>query len=74
LNEMRDSVHSPCVRNCCLDDNDICLGCFRSMHEIIHWSESSAEERLNIISNAKERRVTHDHTYGRISKNTDLES
>jgi uncharacterized protein len=71
---MNDSVQSPCVRNCCLDDNDICLGCFRSIQEIIHWSESSPDERLSILNQAKERRLTHDHIFGRIDKNTDLES
>ncbi|MBT2912746.1 DUF1289 domain-containing protein, partial [Vibrio anguillarum] len=24
---------SPCIRQCCLDEMDICLGCFRSLNE-----------------------------------------
>ncbi len=27
------AAQSPCVRNCCLDDDLICLGCFRSLEE-----------------------------------------
>ncbi|WP_239649575.1 DUF1289 domain-containing protein [Methylocucumis oryzae] len=23
-------IDSPCVRNCCLNNDDVCLGCFRS--------------------------------------------
>jgi predicted Fe-S protein YdhL (DUF1289 family) len=49
------NVESPCVRNCCLDQNDICLGCFRTISEIIAWSESSQNQRTKILSNAKKR-------------------
>jgi predicted Fe-S protein YdhL (DUF1289 family) len=30
-------VSSPCIRECTLDDDDICVGCFRSRKEIIDW-------------------------------------
>ncbi|WP_156302871.1 DUF1289 domain-containing protein, partial [Methylogaea oryzae] len=30
----RPSASPPCVRNCCLDSTDICLGCFRALAEI----------------------------------------
>jgi predicted Fe-S protein YdhL (DUF1289 family) len=42
-------VESPCVRNCCLDQQDICLGCFRSITEILEWSNASAKKRSEII-------------------------
>ncbi len=51
-------VPSPCVRNCCLDDDDICLGCFRTLDEITGWSSASAERRREILSLAKWRRFT----------------
>ena len=44
------SVPSPCVRNCCLDENDICLGCHRSMSEIMRWGEASDEEKREILA------------------------
>ncbi len=51
-------TESPCVRNCCLDNNDICLGCFRTMAEIMQWvsTETSMEQKQQILSNAKQRR------------------
>ncbi len=49
------NVESPCVRNCCLDQNDICLGCFRSISEIIAWGESSQDQRKVILANANKR-------------------
>ena len=47
---------SPCQRKCCLDDNDICLGCFRSLEEIIGWSHANKTERLDIIKRAQDRK------------------
>ncbi|MBZ4202746.1 MAG: DUF1289 domain-containing protein [Methylovulum sp.] len=46
------SIDSPCVRKCCLDSNNICVGCFRSLDEIMSWSEASNQERLMYINNA----------------------
>ncbi len=51
-----DFVRSPCVRNCCLDDSDICLGCFRSVEEIMRWSEADDAERRAILDNAAYRK------------------
>jgi predicted Fe-S protein YdhL (DUF1289 family) len=42
-------VESPCIRNCCLDQQDMCLGCFRSITEILEWSNASTEKRSEII-------------------------
>jgi len=43
-------VESPCVRNCCLDDADVCLGCHRTLDEIIAWSGASDAERREILA------------------------
>ena len=43
-------IESPCVRNCCLDENDICLGCFRSISEICGWAAATNEERKEILA------------------------
>lgn len=40
---------SPCVRNCCLDDQDICLGCGRSLSEILQWSAADDQQRRTIL-------------------------
>jgi len=41
-------VPSPCVDRCCLDDDDVCLGCGRHVREIIEWSSAGNERRLAI--------------------------
>ena len=51
------TVPSPCVRNCCLDEQDVCLGCGRSLDEIRVWSEAADGERLSILERAAERRA-----------------
>ncbi len=47
---------SPCVSVCVLDENDICLGCYRSAEEITDWFMASAEEKRAIIRRANQRR------------------
>ena len=53
-------VASPCVRNCCLDDNDVCLGCFRTIKEICAWSEASDDERTATLERCAERKARKD--------------
>ena len=50
-------VPSPCVRNCCLDEQEVCLGCGRSLDEIKVWSESGDAARLGILERAAQRRA-----------------
>lgn len=48
-------VESPCVRNCCLDDDDVCLGCGRALSEIVRWNEAGDDERRTILENSRKR-------------------
>ena len=45
-----------CVRRCCLDEKDVCMGCFRSLNEILHWHEFSKEEIEAALGRTEERR------------------
>ena len=49
-------IPSPCVRNCCLDENDVCLGCFRALSEIIGWMSASETEKAEILVRCRARR------------------
>lgn len=51
------AIESPCVRNCCLDQNDICLGCFRHLNEIIAWSSASVQDKQAILQRCAQRRA-----------------
>lgn len=50
-------VQSPCVRNCCLNEADICVGCFRSLQEISRWSLVDNPTKMAILAQAAERRA-----------------
>lgn len=48
-------LSSPCVRNCCLDQQDCCLGCGRLLTEITGWTAASEQQQQQIIIAAKQR-------------------
>ncbi len=44
-----DFINSPCIRDCCLNSEDICLGCWRHIDEIIAWQSYNQEEKRQVI-------------------------
>jgi len=56
MTEIPRAVQSPCVRNCCLDDDLTCLGCFRSIEEIKEWGMVDDQRRRIILQNAWRRK------------------
>jgi len=50
-----DVVLSPCRRECCLDDDDVCLGCGRLLAEIREWKAADSPRRRQIIELAQAR-------------------
>ncbi|RLQ22744.1 DUF1289 domain-containing protein [Seongchinamella sediminis] len=56
-----NEVPSPCVSICVLDDDDICLGCFRSAKEITDWFMETPEGKQDILQKAIARRRESSH-------------
>lgn len=48
-------VKSPCVAVCALDENDVCIGCYRTSDEIMHWGTMDNEEKSKVLENVSER-------------------
>jgi predicted Fe-S protein YdhL (DUF1289 family) len=46
---------SPCVSICTLDDDDVCVGCHRSLNEITYWSSYPREKQWAIIDELRQR-------------------
>lgn len=46
---------SPCISVCVLDDDDICMGCYRSAEEITDWFMASDEQKCEVLRRARER-------------------
>ena len=59
MSDIDSSARSPCIRNCCLDDDLTCLGCFRSLEEIKEWGLVDEHRRRIILQNAKQRREAY---------------
>ncbi|WP_102403374.1 DUF1289 domain-containing protein [Vibrio sp. 10N.261.55.A7] len=53
--ESRD-IKSPCIRHCCLNENDLCLGCYRSLEEILNWHSLTAAQKEHVITLCNERK------------------
>jgi uncharacterized protein len=52
---LQDPLASPCVRNCCLDDNNVCLGCGRTRAEIVAWGTANDADKAAILARSRER-------------------
>ena len=48
-----NSIITPCVGQCGLDENDTCIGCFRTSSEISGWMDKSEDEKIEIVIRCK---------------------
>ncbi len=42
-------ITSPCTSICSLNEDDICVGCYRTSTEIRRWSSLGNDERLDVL-------------------------
>ena len=56
---MTETVKSPCINVCALDEDDLCVGCFRSMREITDWSEYPEDKKREVVTQAQQRMKRH---------------
>jgi len=64
VDQVTQVVKSPCVNICCLDDEDICLGCYRSCEEICKWGAMSIEQRKDTMKKV----ATREQNSGNVMK------
>jgi predicted Fe-S protein YdhL (DUF1289 family) len=63
---MTKGLLSPCIRQCTLDpDTNVCLGCFRTLEEILHWTKLSEAEKQAVLDRLPERRAERSQRYTR---------
>ncbi|MGB1263131.1 MAG: DUF1289 domain-containing protein [Cognaticolwellia sp.] len=53
--ESSEDVASPCVRNCCLNEQDICLGCYRHIDEIMAWRQLDNPAKADVLRQCQQR-------------------
>ena len=50
-------VKSPCIEVCSLNNEDVCIGCYRTANEIIEWFSAPDERKREILVSVSERRA-----------------
>lgn len=55
-NDSEYTVKSPCIRHCTLNEDDVCVGCYRTLNDILNWNASTNEQKTHILSTALQRR------------------
>ena len=53
------NVITPCIGRCSLDENDICMGCYRSSSEITDWINKSEDQKIDIVIRCKKMIALH---------------
>jgi len=48
-------VKSPCVAVCALDENDVCIGCYRTGDEIINWGIMDNTQKAEVLEKVAQR-------------------
>jgi predicted Fe-S protein YdhL (DUF1289 family) len=54
--QSKDHVQSHCIESCILNDKKFCLGCFRSLGEIVQWQEMDDKMRREVLLKTERRR------------------
>ena len=60
MNPRKDDLLSPCIEICILNDERICLGCFRTLGEIAQWQQMDDTMRRDVLHTAESRRKSSD--------------
>lgn len=46
-------IKSPCKYICTLDENGVCIGCYRTKDEISKWRSMTDEEKQKVLDRIK---------------------
>lgn len=52
-------IHKPCIRQCCLNEDEVCLGCFRTFSDMLSWHKASIQEKKAMLQKAEMRKKEH---------------
>lgn len=50
-------IHSPCVAKCGLNDEDICMGCYRTIDEIVGWGNADDVFKTKVLELIPARKI-----------------
>jgi len=46
----KNKIKNPCIDKCKYDENKVCMGCHRTMYEIVNWTDFSEQKKVEIIN------------------------
>jgi len=46
------TIEKPCNQKCYINDDDICLGCYRTLSDILAWKKINLEQKKEVLRNA----------------------
>ncbi len=49
-------INKPCIKKCCLNEDDVCLGCFRTFEDMRQWHKANIEEKTQMLKVAQGRK------------------
>ena len=52
-----EEPRSPCVRLCQVDGEGVCIGCYRTLEEIVDWARKSPDDKRRILERVAARRA-----------------
>lgn len=55
MSENKGTMVSPCVGVCALDEDDVCVGCYRTGQEITLWGSMTDEQRKDVMEKVGKR-------------------
>lgn len=61
--DLSQGIMKPCLRQCCLNEEDVCLGCFRTFDDMLQWNKVNTEEKMKMLEMAEQRRKEHNKKF-----------
>jgi predicted Fe-S protein YdhL (DUF1289 family) len=55
------TASTPCTRVCALDRDGVCLGCHRTVDEIVRWRDMDESERQRLMRDVLPLRAKSNH-------------
>lgn len=59
----KKKTKSPCQLICTMDEDKVCIGCYRSAEEVAKWDSYTEEQKQQVITNTNQRRTEKGGSY-----------
>jgi predicted Fe-S protein YdhL (DUF1289 family) len=55
--EWPQKINNPCIQVCKYDDNQVCIGCYRTMEETRDWIDYTEKEKVEVLQKVEKRKA-----------------